>query len=224
MPGRMTATGIGSVRLCLLVVGSFSLAFLRTVSSSEPPREEMGTPAMAQVTVKWLGVRVCDRKLIVQEVVAGTPAATAGIAPGERIYSVNGESNVSDIRDDLNEIGSGRPVEVVVGRAGSTRKLPIVIGVRPDPDLKRDEAIYIAETTTAEVEPGSPDADVDCRERCTTVVPECEPVLIQSQGADWLDTKWRDKLVRFDGYFFGRVFTDQTLCKKELQERCSFFF
>jgi len=179
---------------------------------------------MAQVTVKWLGVRVCDRKLIVQEVVAGTPAATAGIAPGERIYSVNGESNVSDIRDDLNEIGSGRPVEVVVGRAGSTRKLPIVIGVRPDPDLKRDEAIYIAETTTAEVEPGSPDADVDCRERCTTVVPECEPVLIQSQGADWLDTKWRNKHVRFDGYFFGRVFTDQTLCKKELQERCSFFF
>jgi len=224
MPGRMTATGIGSVRFCLLLVGSFSLAFLRTVSSSEPPREEMGAPAMAQVTVKWLGVRVCDRKLIVQEVVAGTPAATAGIAPGERIYSVNGESNVSDIRDDLNEIGSGRPVEVVVGRAGSTRKLPIVIGVRPDPDLKRDEAIYIAETTTAEVEPGSPDADVDCRERCTTVVPECEPVLIQSQGADWLDTKWRNKHVRFDGYFFGRVFTDQTLCKKELQERCSFFF
>jgi len=224
MPGRMTATGIGSVRFCLLLVGSFSLAFLRTVSSSEPPREEMGAPAMAQVTVKWLGVRVCDRKLIVQEVVAGTTAATAGIAPGERIYSVNGESNVSDIRDDLNEIGSGRPVEVVVGRAGSTRKVPIVIGVRPDPDLKRDEAIYIAETTTAEVEPGSPDADVDCRERCTTVVPECEPMLIQSQGADWLDTKWRDKLVRFDGYFFGRVFTDQTLCKKELQERCSFFF
>src|SRR5213594_4383986 len=202
MPGRMTATGIGSVRFCLLLVGSFSLAFLRTVSSSEPPREEMVAPAMAQVTVKWLGVRVCDRKLIVQEVVAGTPAATAGIAPGERIYSVNGESNVSDIRDDLNEIGSGRPVEVVVGRAGSTRKVPIVIGVRPDPDLKRDEAIYIAETTTAEV----------------------EPVLIQSQGADWLDTKWRNKHVRFDGYFFGRVFTDQTLCKKELQERCSFFF
>ena len=224
MPGRMTATGIGSVRFCLLLVGSFSLAFLRTVSSSEPPREEMGASAMAQVTVKWLGVRVCDRKLIVQEVVAGSPAATAGIAPGELIYSVNGESNVSDTRDDLNEIWSGRPVEVVVGRAGSTRKLPIVIGVRPDPDLKRDEAIYIAETTTAEVEPGSPDADVDCRERCTTVVPECEPVLIQSQGADWLDTKWRDKLVRFDGYFFGRVFTDQTLCKKELQERCSFFF
>jgi hypothetical protein len=63
----------------------------------------------------------------------------------------------------------------VVGHAGSTRELPI---------LARDETIYVPETTTAEVEPGSPYANIDCRERCTGVVPECEPVLIQSQGTE----------------------------------------
>src|SRR5712691_9664278 len=102
---RIASTELGSVRCCVFVACSLSFAFLQAAASSEPPGEQMGASAVAPVRTMWLGVRVCRRKLIVQEVFAGTPAATAGIEPGERIYSVNGESNVEDIHDDLNEIG-----------------------------------------------------------------------------------------------------------------------
>lgn len=69
-----------------------------------------------------LGVRLDEARdgLLVNEVIPGTPAATVGLAPGDRIVSVNGRTVESTrmFGSMLQTLPAGRPFDLVVIRGG----------------------------------------------------------------------------------------------------------
>jgi regulator of sigma E protease len=64
---------------------------------------------------------------VVANVVAGSPAAAAGIRPGDRIVSIDG-SDVERFEDIINTVlaTSGAPMDVVIARDGTEKALVIV--------------------------------------------------------------------------------------------------
>jgi len=95
----------------------------------------------------WLGVELAKRLpnepgVLVRDVVRGSPAAGAGLAPGDVILSVDGE-NVA-LPEDVSRLvavrGSGQRLRLGLRRADATRLLAIALERFPDNDelLRRE--------------------------------------------------------------------------------------
>jgi serine protease Do len=83
------------------------------------------TPDIAQA----LGTKVTSGALV-QQVQAGSPAAAAGIQPGDVIVSFNGAAvrTVGDIYAGLGAVKPGDKVTLGINRGGSSTQVPVTLG------------------------------------------------------------------------------------------------
>jgi S1-C subfamily serine protease len=75
------------------------------------------------INLAWGGMRVMD-------VAAGSPAAAAGIKPGDLLTEIDGRPvaarTLSDARRQLKLLAPGKPVTLVYSRAGATAEARLV--------------------------------------------------------------------------------------------------
>lgn len=83
----------------------------------------------------YLGVRLVENTLTINEVVAGTPAARAGLQAGDVIRQIDSESSGSmplsnrlELRSSLGLLRASESIHVVVERAGEPVRIPVQLG------------------------------------------------------------------------------------------------
>lgn len=81
----------------------------------------------------FLGVQIGDEGALVSSVVADSPAAKAGIRPGDRIRTVDGKPvrNFRELIRLVAPMSPGRVVQVELEREGKTMKLQVLLTERP---------------------------------------------------------------------------------------------
>jgi S1-C subfamily serine protease len=74
-----------------------------------------------------------DRGVIVQEVVPDSPAAQAGIQPGDVITAINGTETTTaeNFIAELRKTKPGDRIELTVVRGGKTARIPVTVADRP---------------------------------------------------------------------------------------------
>jgi serine protease Do len=79
------------------------------------------------------------RGVAVEKVIDGSPAAAAGIQPGDVIVRFNGEdvSSSRKLTRLLGEVDPDHTAKIVVIRGGSEREIPVIIGKRPMPKFEQ---------------------------------------------------------------------------------------
>jgi regulator of sigma E protease len=116
-------------------------AWRRTLAiAAGPAASYLGAVAVAVVLIASLGLRVAVPGPYVGEAQEGSPAAAAGLHPGDRVLSVAGtpvatwDEMVAAIQGN-----PGKPVEVIVERGpeGSAVRLPITLTPRDDGGVGR---------------------------------------------------------------------------------------
>jgi len=122
--------------------GNIGIGFAIPATMVEPVIEELRDNG--RVERGWLGVSVQGfdeeiasglgleeaRGALVAEVVADTPAAAAGVMPGDVIVGFNGEP-VDDVRELVRSVGASDPqdnVDIEVWRSGDTQTLQARLG------------------------------------------------------------------------------------------------
>jgi S1-C subfamily serine protease len=81
----------------------------------------------------WIGVRATDAPdyegASITEVLSGSPAAAAGLMPGDVVTTVDGQRVMSlpDLQASLYTVEPGRNVQVVVERAGSVLNMSVTV-------------------------------------------------------------------------------------------------
>jgi putative serine protease PepD len=91
-----------------------------------------------QIKRPYLGVSTGDATTgtgaVVADVIAGGPAADAGLQPGDRIVAVGGRTvtQASDVSSLVTAHKPGEKVDVRIRRGGGERTLSITLGTRPD--------------------------------------------------------------------------------------------
>jgi len=103
------------------------LGALRRRTEKEPEERKLaGTP--------WLGllIREADEKrgVVVARVYLASPAARAGIQPGDRILKVDGKKIASpqDLARNVKQLEPGTEIEVVTVRGGEEQRLSVEVG------------------------------------------------------------------------------------------------
>ena len=112
------------------------LAMEQIIEYGEVRRGRLGiviqdiTPDLA----KGLRLESLDGALISQ-VVPGSPAAGAGLEPGDVIHSIDGKEvrGVADLRNEVGLRRIGEEVELEISRRGKKRKVTLAIGPAEDP-------------------------------------------------------------------------------------------
>ncbi len=112
------------------------LAMEQIIEYGEVRRGRLGiviqdiTPDLA----KGLRLESLDGALISQ-VVPGSPAADAGLEPGDVIHSIDGKEvrRVADLRNEIGLRRIGEEVELEISRRGKRRKVTLAIGPAGDP-------------------------------------------------------------------------------------------
>jgi len=84
----------------------------------------------------YLGVGLdesADGRLVVTGVAEGSPAAEAGLQPGDRLVTIDARpvGGMRDLREILIDLGSGKTVDFVVERDGEKKTLPTELRPRP---------------------------------------------------------------------------------------------
>lgn len=102
--------------------------------------------ADGKVSRGWLGVGGRDQLpefgqrpvpgAVIGEVHANTPAAAAGLQPGDRVVAIDGEvvEDFDHMRGRIGEYGPNDRVTLEVVRDGRTVDIPVDLGERPDPN------------------------------------------------------------------------------------------
>ncbi|MFT5128495.1 MAG: S1-C subfamily serine protease [Rhodothermales bacterium] len=80
----------------------------------------------------WLGIHIHndDSGVRISTVVPNSPAADAGLKPGDLLESIDGKA-VGDVRDVLSAVSKGEPVSLAVNRSGELIELEATLGKRP---------------------------------------------------------------------------------------------
>ncbi len=114
------------------------LAAASTAGGAEP--RALPTPRSAHER-GWLGVELAKRAanepgVLVRDVVHGSPAQRAGLAPGDVITSVDGENvaRPDDVSSRIAVRGAGQRVRIGLLRAQETRMLAVDLEAFPDSD------------------------------------------------------------------------------------------
>ena len=82
----------------------------------------------------WIGVALAPGSMRVMRVFDATPAATAGLRPGDEIVSVDGHpvANLAEFRAEVARHRVGQRPVFAIKRKDATTALPIAIAERPD--------------------------------------------------------------------------------------------
>ncbi len=114
--------------------------------SYQPPGAPPATSVPNQQTLGggWLGVSIADyppnHQVLgkpplaqVVEVMPGSPAATAGIRPGDFIVAIQGRTvnGTQEVMDALKTFAPGSRIQIEVVRAGQRLTLSVTLGTRP---------------------------------------------------------------------------------------------
>ncbi len=86
----------------------------------------------------YLGVMMAetqDKKVVLQSVVAGSPAEKAGLAAGDIVTAINGQAvaGVAQLADLIAALQAGDPAEVEGVRGEAPLKVTVTLGERPQP-------------------------------------------------------------------------------------------
>lgn len=99
------------------------------------------TPELrSQINQSNLGFQVSqDRGIVILKVLPNTPAARAGLRPGDVIVSVNGETveNVGQIQQQVDATGINNTMQITVNRNGNTQQLTVRPEALPAQQLNR---------------------------------------------------------------------------------------
>ena len=121
-------------------------------------------PALADGGAPWLGIAMetKDGAVVVARVISGSPADKAGIAPGDRIESVDGTrvTTPGDVQHIVALHHAGETLPVSIAHAGASSTLQIKIAPRPTMDemLRMDHVGKPAPawTLVEQATPGAP--------------------------------------------------------------------
>jgi predicted metalloprotease with PDZ domain len=120
-------------------LGGWALAWSDTMSSVLEASES----ADEKLDERWsMGARVGAKDLVVEDVVPGSAAAKAGLAPSMHLVAINGrQANAKVLRDALRATRTGGPLELLVqdGEYFRTLALDYRGGLRY-PVMRRDES------------------------------------------------------------------------------------
>jgi len=133
--------------------GSMGIGFAIPVSLARQVMEQI--IQTGSVTRGWIGVGVQDlnpelaesfqlpdtKGVLIASVMPGSPAAKAGIRPGDVLLALDG-SSLSDSSVMLNVIAAvppGKPAAVKLLRRGASIELKVVVGKRPTPRLREED-------------------------------------------------------------------------------------
>lgn len=87
--------------------------------------EKAGTPAPAGIGVTW---KSDDKLLIVENVLRGRPAATAGVIPGDELLAINGLRVLpGTVNDRILRLRPGEQVQLTMVRHGQLLTVPVLV-------------------------------------------------------------------------------------------------
>ncbi len=129
--------------------GSVGVGFAIPINLAKPVIAEL--KAHGRVSRGWMGVRVqtvtpklagplgLDRAegAVVTDVRPDSPAAKAGVRPGDVIRRVNGEplATAADLPQRIAGLGVGRRAELEISRDGSEHRVPLMLAEAPAPRM-----------------------------------------------------------------------------------------
>jgi membrane-associated protease RseP (regulator of RpoE activity) len=107
-----------------------------------PAGAQQGSPARPPAPA-WIGVsydlrwlqdpRGCVSQMVVESVVPGSPAARAGVRPGDAVVAIDGDrSPAARLPVLTGRLAPGDSVRLLIDRDGSTRHVTVVADRRPD--------------------------------------------------------------------------------------------
>jgi len=112
----------------------FAIA-IDTIKPLVPTLAKGGTPSSSNSNAAYLGVSLqdADQGAQVTDVASGTPAAKAGLADGDVITAIDGQSlnGASDLVTAIRSHKAGDKVQLTVLRNGATRTLSVTLASRP---------------------------------------------------------------------------------------------
>ena len=134
----------------LFVIGAFAAgAFAQTPEPKKDKDKEHVFSWSFDGDGSYLGVQTVEitrenfakfglrevRGVVVEKVIDGSPAAAAGIQPGDVIVAFNGEPVTSSrkLTRLLSEVSPDHTAKIVVVRGGSEREVPVTVAKRPMP-------------------------------------------------------------------------------------------
>jgi membrane-associated protease RseP (regulator of RpoE activity) len=122
-----------------------------------PPRSPVGAVVAAAPGTGWLGLSVAESNVPgrwrVDEVLAGGPAARAGMIPGDELRAINGITleSAEDVAEAMATIAAGQDVRVAVARNDAVGDLVLRADPRPAPSPRTSP-----EAPTAVAQPAQP--------------------------------------------------------------------
>lgn len=135
-----------------------ALASFRVAPSTRPPAAPQAAPgATPPVADGYLGIEIyspsledarhlgltTNKTVFVSHVYDGTPAAGAGIRPGDILLSVGG-SKIASVADvTAAPTPRGKPVKVALLRRGEVHNVTVVPGVRPPGHSVHDHSVHV---------------------------------------------------------------------------------
>jgi membrane-associated protease RseP (regulator of RpoE activity) len=104
------------------------------VAQSLGGKTELGLVEQMGDAPKWIGVLFSDKSNQIREVLAASPAARAGLRPGDKILSVAGTpvTGLADVVQVVHSHAVGDTMDVIVERDGVKTTLKVVVEYRPD--------------------------------------------------------------------------------------------
>jgi predicted metalloprotease with PDZ domain len=87
----------------------------------------------------FLGIQVkrSEGRLVVDRVLRGSPAWTAGLAPGEEVVAIDSfRVDEADLRSHLDERSPGTPARLTTSLWSKLREVPVALGERPSLDYR----------------------------------------------------------------------------------------
>ena len=100
------------------------------------PIELTGATVVDHEPALWIGVALAPDSMHVLRVFDGTPAAAAGLAPGDEILAVDGRAvaTIRAFRDEVGRYRAGQQLPFTVRRNQDTRVVAMAISERPELD------------------------------------------------------------------------------------------
>lgn len=148
------------MRHSLLIVAPLAMFALATQSLAGGPECQHGAAAAAQTAEHkgctankeeclkqmaearksgWLGIQYDETEngnMVVKSVVKGSPAAKAGLAPGDILYALNGvpysEANADKLKAIKSSLKPGSPATYTIKREGVAKDFAVILGSMPD--------------------------------------------------------------------------------------------
>jgi len=216
------------IRLALLCVAVVLVA-LQAACIPAIVGAVVGTAA-AQKTIRegqpnaWLGVKVCEEKgILIQEVLPGSPAASAGILPGDQLLDLNqaGIYSIRAARKAIERCGVGNAMLVSLMRSGKPMEVTATLGARPGSIPNPDSIIFIPERVRFMLPRDHRLVDPDCRETsCPTLIAECTTLHLRLGSPGKCVVAFEGQTTILEGNWTGRLYDSREACELDASSGC----